>query len=561
MGARMLRRWISKPLLDIGTLEARLDAVQWFHLSAVRRGNTGKLLASMSDIERLVNKVRGASATPRDLIALKKSLHVGPQIRELLSEGEDAAQVSDMADQIDDHSEVVGLIGDSIIEDPAQIVGEGRVIRKGYSSELDSIREGAKNARDYIAGLEVEERERTGIRTLKVGFNKVFGYYIEVSKSNTDRVPEDYIRRQTLVNAERYVTDDMKMYESKVLAAQDLMSELETTLFRNVCEQVADATESILRTGRVIARVDAIRSLAEVAATGNYVRPELGEELELDVEQGWHPVVRQMLPTGRFVPNDARLSTSDEQLVILTGPNMAGKSTFIRQVALIVLMAQIGSFVPARSACIGLVDRIFTRVGLQDDLTLGQSTFMVEMVETAAILNQATQRSLIVLDEIGRGTSTYDGLAIAKATAEHIHNHPGLGCRTLFATHYHELTELADSLPRVRNYNVLVTEDDGEVAFLHRIVPGGADRSYGVHVAKLAGLPAELIQRAREILSELEQFPPSGDSLDESPVFNQLRLFDSRSPVLEELSRIDPMQLSPLQAITKLSELKDMISE
>jgi len=557
MGARLLRRWVGMPLLDITRLQSRLDAVAWFHASALRRGGVAELLAGISDIERLVNRVRGATATPRDLAALRDSLRLSPQLRERLSDGEDTELVSDLASRIGTHREVVDLIDAAIAEDPPLSVGQGRVIRRGYSSELDGIRDGAKSARDYIAGLESQERERTGVKSLKVGFNKVFGYYIEVSKANTDRVPDDYIRRQTLVNAERYVTGEMKEYESRVLNAQERVAEVEVGLFRNVCSEVARSADQVLVTGRALARVDVLRALGDVAASRNYVRPVLTTDTVLEIEQGRHPVVEKLLPPGRFVPNDSRLATQDEQLVVLTGPNMAGKSTFIRQVAIIALMAQIGSFVPARSASVGLVDRIFTRVGMQDDLTVGQSTFMVEMVETAAILNHATERSLIVLDEIGRGTSTYDGLAIARATAEYIHNHPGLGCRTLFATHYHELTALAQTLPRVRNHNVSVAEERGEVVFLHRIVPGGADRSYGVHVARLAGLPPGVIDRAWDVLAELERSGSQNGPAAETPPQRQMSFLGANPAVVEELLAIDPSAMTPLEAITRLYELKE----
>jgi DNA mismatch repair protein MutS len=557
MGARLLRRWVGTPLLDISRLQARLDAVEWFHSSALRRGGVAELLAGVSDIERLVNRVRGSTATPRDLAALRDSLKLSPQVRERLSDEEDADQVSDLASRIGTHQEVVDLIDAAIADDPPLSVGQGRVIRRGYSSELDGIRDGAKSARDYIAGLEAQERDRTGVKSLKVGFNKVFGYYIEVSKANTDRVPDDYIRRQTLVNAERYVTDEMKEYESRVLNAQERVAEVEVGLFRNVCSELARSADQVLVTGRALARVDVLRALGDVAASRNYVRPELTTDTALVIEQGRHPVVEKLLPPGRFVPNDSRLATQDEQLVVLTGPNMAGKSTFIRQVAIIALMAQIGSFVPARSASVGLVDRIFTRVGMQDDLTVGQSTFMVEMVETAAILNHATERSLIILDEIGRGTSTYDGLAIARATAEYIHNHPGLGCRTLFATHYHELTQLAQTLPRVRNHNVSVAEEGGEVVFLHRIVPGGADRSYGVHVARLAGLPPGVIDRAWDVLAELERSGSQNGPAAESSPAKQLSFLGASPAVVEELLALDPSTMTPLEAITRLYELKE----
>ena len=505
----------------------------------------------------MVSRILGGNAAARDLLALRDSLRIAPQVRELLSGDGQEGEVAGLGRGIGVHEEVVGLIDAAIADDAAASVGDGRVIRPGYSAELDGIREGARSARDYIAGLEARERERTGIRSLKVGYNRVFGYYIEVSKANSDLVPEDYVRRQTLVNAERYVIPEMKDYESRILAAQDRIAEVEVSLFRGICTEVGRSAAGVLSTARALARVDALRSLGEVAAANGYVRPDLNDGTTLDIEQGRHPVVETLLESGRFVPNDVRLSAEEEQVVILTGPNMAGKSTFIRQVAIIVLMAQIGSFVPARIASVGMVDRIFTRVGLQDDLTVGQSTFMVEMVETAAILNHATRRSLIVLDEIGRGTSTYDGLAIARATAEYIHNHPALGCRTLFATHYHELTRLAETLPRARNHNVLVAEEDGEIVFLHRIAPGGADRSYGVHVARLAGLPSGVIKRAWDVLAELEGTAARGGPRAEAGPMQQLSFLGPPSPVVEELLSIDPSAMTPLEAMAKLYELKE----
>jgi DNA mismatch repair protein MutS len=563
MGGRLLRRWLGQPLLDLERLIQRQDAVAWMHRSALRRERLIMLLESVSDIERLVNKVRGFNATPRDLVALAISLEVAPRLRAILEEDEDAQQVAWLAGDIGDNGEVTQLVRRAINDDPPLVVGEGRVIKPGFSPDLDGLREASRNAQDYIARLEQKERGRTGIRSLKVGYNKVFGYYIEVSKPNLAQVPQDYMRRQTLVNGERFITPEMKEYESLILNAQDRIGELEASLFRQVCQQVADAATAIMATAQAIAHVDVFCSLADVAARYRYVRPTLNDGDVLEIKQGRHPVVERMLPPGAFVPNDTRLSGRDEQLIILTGPNMAGKSTYIRQVAVIVLMAQIGSYVPAESAAIGLVDRIFTRVGLQDDLAVGQSTFMVEMLETAAILNHATPRSLIILDEIGRGTSTYDGLAIARAVAEYIHSHPRLGCKTLFATHYHELTQLADFLPRVRNYSVAVSEDQGNIVFLRRIVPGGADKSYGVHVARLAGLPGGVIKRAWEVLKELENgssarpMPSSARRRGNSPPPAQLPLLADAPPVVEELLGMDIASMTPLEAINKLYELQE----
>ncbi|HEX7101110.1 MAG TPA: DNA mismatch repair protein MutS, partial [Nitrolancea sp.] len=425
-------------------------------------------------------------------------------------------------------------------------------------------RESSRDAREWIASLEQTERERTGIKSLKVGYNKVFGYYLEVSHSNSAHIPEDYQRKQTLVNAERYITPELKEYESRVLNAEEQIGNLEAQVYRQLLYQVAEAADPIRETAANLARLDAFAALAEVAMRHGYVRPEVDDSTMLDIVGGRHPVVEATLEPGQFVPNDTVLDTAEEQIVILTGPNMAGKSTYLRQVALIVLLAQIGSFVPAERARIGLVDRIFTRLGAQDDISSGQSTFMVEMVETAAILHHATSRSLVVLDEIGRGTSTYDGLAIARAVVEQLHNSSRLGCRTLFATHYHELTELENVLPRVRNERVDVLEEGDSVVFLHRVVRGGADRSYGIHVAQLAGMPRSVVRRAREILHDLEDGAPGksernrrrkaiGDA--QEPAM-QLTFFGAPDPVVEHLKQLDVEALSPLEALTALFELQ-----
>ena len=563
MGGRLLRRWIGQPLLDLGELGERQDAVSWAFRSALRRERVAMLLEDVADLERLVNRVRGLSASPRDLVSIAASLEAAPKIRAVLCEDDDSKLVGGVARKIADNREVSDLVRAAIDDEPAPAPGDGRVIRTGFSPELDELRGASRTAQDYIAGLERTERERTGVKSLKVGYNRVFGYYIEISKPNLSQVPDNYVRRQTLVGGERFITPEMKEYESRILNAQEKIGELENSLFRQVCRQVADSGTAILRTAAGMAEVDVYCSLADVASRHGYARPELNDGDTLDIRQGRHPVVERTMPPGAFVPNDMRLSNSDEALVILTGPNMAGKSTFIRQGAIIALMAQIGSFVPAESATIGLVDRIFTRVGLQDDLAKGQSTFMVEMLETASILNHATPRSFIILDEIGRGTSTYDGLAIARAVAEFIHSHPRLGCKTLFATHYHELTQLAESLPRARNYNVAVSEDRGEVVFLRRIVPGGADKSYGVHVARLAGLPGGVVNRAWELLRELESTDRRAGAADRrgygkrEPAPRQLTLLAATPPVLEELLALDVDSLTPIEAINKLYEFQE----
>ena len=433
------------------------------------------------------------------------------------------------------------------------MLGKPGVIRSGYSAELDGIINASRHAREWIAGLEKVERERTGIRHLKVSYNKVFGYYIEISRGESDRAPENYIRKQTLVNAERYITPDLKEYETLVLNAEERILEVETRLFKELCAQIAAHAHRLLETARTLARIDVFAALAEVAARNNYVRPTLLPDGALEIRNGRHPVVEQFLPAGgRFVPNDI-IFEPGECVRVITGPNMSGKSTFLRQAALIVLMAEMGSFVPADSAQIAVVDRIFTRIGAQDEIHAGQSTFMVEMVETANILHHATPRSLLVLDEIGRGTSTYDGLSLAWAIVEHIHNHPRIKAKTLFATHYHELTDLAELLPGVRNYNVAVTEEGDHVVFLHRIIPGGADRSYGIHVAQLAGLPRPIIARAQEIMAQLEATAGRAVHLDGTEA-QQIALFPETNPLLEELKALDLTGLTPLEALSKLFE-------
>ena len=522
----------------------------------------------MSDLERAVQRIGAGVAFPRELVGLRRSLERVPALLVLTEEaGDDLAWLTS---ELDPCGSAVERIKTAIADDPQGDAGQGKVVREGYSEEMDEVRMAAQDARSYIAGLERKERERTGISNLKVGYNKVFGYYLEISNAHRGSIPEDYVRRQTLVNAERFYTQELKEHENRVLSAGDRLQELETAIYRQVCREVAAHAAEILATAAALATLDALLALAESAVRYGYVRPVLDEGERLVLRDARHPVVERFLPSGAFVPNDTDLSTDENQLVILTGPNMAGKSTYLRQVAVAVLMAQIGSFVPAAEAHVGLVDRIFTRVGLQDDLATGQSTFMVEMVETAAILHHATRRSLVILDEIGRGTSTFDGLSIAQAVAEHIHDASRLGCRTLFATHYHELTALADRLPRVRNLSVAVSDRDGDVVFLHRIVHGGADRSYGVHVAQLAGLPRPLISRARELLAEHEGTPATGRTrgkrpLPGAPPQSAMPLFGGVPPeasrILAELRELDLDNLTPRQALDKLAELREQARE
>ena len=557
IGGRLLKRWLGQPLLDITELNQRLDAVDWFYRSTMSRSQTTTLLGEVADLERLINRVRGNIASPRELVALKRSLEAIPKLKEML----DASSIDWLKTDLKPRQDVVELISQAIVEQPPAGLDESGCIKQGLSEELDNLRLIATNSKQYLADLERRERERTGIKSLKVGYNRVFGYYIEVSKPNLSQVPPDYIRKQTLVNGERFFTPELKEYETQILNAQERIAELEAELFRRVCQQVAAQAEPILALADAVAHIDVFSSLAEVAVRYSYIRPELTTNNTIIIKEGRHPVVERSLADSSFVPNDTYLSNDGAQLIILTGPNMSGKSTYLRQVALIVLLAQIGSFVPAGSAGIGVVDRIFTRIGAGEDLAAGKSTFMVEMVEMANILNNATLRSLIILDEIGRGTSTYDGLSIARAVCEYIHNHPRLGAKTLFATHYHELVELASYLPRAKNFNVAVTEQGGEVIFLRKIVPGGVDKSYGIHVAKLAGLPKSVVHRAQEVLAELEEDSHkaplrSAPRRKKEPPAEHISLFGQKPPLLEELEKLDIDSMTPLEALTKLYELQ-----
>jgi len=564
MGGRLLKRWLGQPLLDITQLSQRQDAIKWFYDNTLVRNQITSLLGKLADPERLINRVKSNLVTPRELVALRHSLEIIPEVRKLLG----ASPLAWAENELKPLPETTTLIAQAIVDQPPSGLSEGGIIKPGLSPELDNLRNSSKDARQYLAKLELKERERTGIKSLKVGFNRVFGYYIEVSKANLSQVPPDYIRKQTLVGGERFFTPELKEYEALILNASNRISELETQLFRQICQQVSAAGEQILTAAHALAKTDVFSSLAEVAVRYGYVRPDLNDGNEIIIRQGRHPVVERNLLDASFVPNDIYLSSNKVQLIVLTGPNMSGKSTYLRQIALIVLMAQIGSFVPADSATIGLVDRIFTRIGAREDIAARQSTFMVEMVETANILNNATPRSLIILDEIGRGTSTYDGLSIARAVAEYIHNHPKLGAKTIFATHYHEMVELASSLPRVKNFNVAVTEEGGEVIFLYKILPGGVDKSYGIHVAKLAGLPKPVIHRAQDVLEELEtnnrQAPAKQPAKTRRPkeiTPQQLPLFGPESPVVKELKKLEINTFTPLEALNKLYELQKKARE
>jgi DNA mismatch repair protein MutS len=551
MGKRLIRQWVGKPLLDVAMVQTRQAGVGFFYENGLLRAEIRAALKPVNDLERLTNRILGGTAQPRDLAATLGSLQLLPGIKDLISK--DTESLAEILSTFKICAEETSLLQSALSDDPPATLGKTGIIRAGFSAELDGVMESSRHAREWIANLQAVERERTGIKTLKVGYNKVFGYYIEVTRANAELVPEEYIRKQTLVNNERYITPEMKEYEALVLNAEERIKEIERRLFHEVCARLAGSATRMLATARAIARLDVLAGLAEAAALNGYVCPEVVAEDVMEIGGGRHPVVEHTLVGGnRFVPNDT-IFEEGERFRIITGPNMSGKSTFLRQVALIVLMAQMGSYVPAASAKIGLVDRIFTRIGAQDEIHAGQSTFMVEMVETANILNHATPRSLLVLDEIGRGTSTYDGVSIAWAMVEYVHNHPGLRAKTLFATHYHELTQLSDLLPGVRNYNVAVSEADGDVVFLHTIIAGGADRSYGIHVAQLAGLPRPVIQRAGEILKQLEA--SSGRAVKIDPLVpQQLNLFPETNPLLDELKGIDPNTLSPIEALNRIYE-------
>ena len=559
MGARLLRTWMNQPLLEIKRLNARLDAVEALVTSDILRDEIAVELRHAADIERLANRIAMGKAGPRDLLALGRTLATVPRLHELI---EPQANLAAIAERLDPCESVFNLIAAAIVDDPPTAANAIGMIRGGYSDELDDMLQSSQDARDWIANLESHERRRTGIASVKVSFNKVFGYYIEVTKAHTDKIPENYVRKQTLVNAERYITPELKEYETLVLNAEEKILATERRLFADLCQRIAQHRASLLKTAAAIAHLDAFLSLAEVAVREGYARPKLTEDNVLHIKAGRHPVVEKLLAdTSRYVANDSDFDEMS-RVHIITGPNMSGKSTYIRQVAIITLMAQIGSFVPADSATIGLVDRIFARIGAQDEIHAGQSTFMVEMVETARLLAGSAERSLLILDEIGRGTSTYDGLAIARAVIEHIHNSPRLNCRTLFATHYHELTELPNILPRTRNYNVAVAEQGEDIVFLHKALPGGADQSYGVHVARLAGMPRSVVERARELLVQLEG--DSGVFALRKPKNDrkQLSFFDTpENPALDALRALEVDQLSPLEALTQLYELKRMAAE
>jgi DNA mismatch repair protein MutS len=555
IGARRLRAWLGAPMRDAESIELRLEAVAELASSGDLRQALGTTLKPVGDLERLTSRAAQGHANARELVALRRALEAIPSLQEAVAACK-ALVSRELAGQVSGAPELAESLARALVEDPPPIAREGGAIRPGFDAELDGIADASRSAREWIAALESGERRRTGIRSLKVGFNKVFGYYIEVSNANAVALPDDYVRKQTLTGAERYLTPELKEKEAIVLTAQERIAERELEILRDLGAAVAESASNLRSSAHAIGMIDALLSLAVTAADHAWRRPEVNAGLKLSIKGGRHPLVERGLPAGAFVPNDLDLDPDMDQVVILTGPNMAGKSTYLRQAAVIVLLAQCGSFVPAESAVVGLADRIFTRVGAHDDITAGMSTFMVEMTETANILNHASRSSLVILDEVGRGTSTYDGLSIAQAVVEYLHDSPKLGCRTLFATHYHELTALAERLPRVTNQRVEVLEEGETVRFLHRVVPGGADRSYGIHVAALAGLPSGVIARARQVLGELERQRP----LEPPELQLGLPIELAPDPLRKELEDIEPDSLSPLEALQKLYELRARLS-
>ncbi len=573
MGARLLKLWIEQPLLNIDGISERLDAVEELVNNVFLRSDLRILLDRVYDLERLAGRVAYGTANARDMIALKCSLEVLPGLRELMKDvySPGLARIQESLDCLED---AAALIGQAVADAPPLSVRDGGIIKNGYNEEVDRLRTASRDGKGWIAALETREKERTGVKSLKVGFNKVFGYYIEITNANRAMTPDDYIRKQTLANAERFVTQELKEYENLILGAEDRVTQLEYDLFCEVRRRINEEVPRIQACAALISTLDVMQSLAEAALRNNYTKPVVNDSDVIEIKDGRHPVIEKVLAGESFVPNDTYLDGTGYRLDIITGPNMAGKSTYMRQVALTCLMAQIGSFVPAEQAKVGIVDRIFTRVGASDDLATGQSTFMVEMNEVANILNNATSQSLVILDEIGRGTSTFDGLSIAWAVAEYILDPRKIGAKTLFATHYHELTELADIFPGVQNHSIAVREKGEDIIFLRRIVPGGSDRSYGIQVARLAGLPNEVLLRAKKILATLESSEDLAKGQRELAAGRkkysghtdrvQLSIFGesgSPHPVIEEISSLDLLNLTPLEALNVLYKLQQKLKE
>jgi DNA mismatch repair protein MutS len=583
MGSRILKKWFLKPLLSVEKINLRLDALEEVAATPLLRYDLRKWLSEVRDIERLIGRVVYGNSSARDLIALKKSIDVVPPVRDCLMEKVESELLKEIADGLASFSELENLakmIEEAIVDEPPLSVREGGMIKAGYRAELDELRDIASNSKQWIAAFQQKEKERSGIKSLKVGYNRVFGYYIEVTNANSSQVPEDYIRKQTMVNAERFFTPELKEKESLILTANEKAMALEHEFFMKITLTLSAHSKELQETADRVGSLDVLAALAEVAENNNYIRPQFTEDCKILIRDGRHPVVENTVPGG-FVPNDTEMDCKENQFLLVTGPNMAGKSTYMRQIALIAIMAQAGSFVPASHASIGIIDQVFTRIGAFDDLASGQSTFMVEMVELANILNNASPKSLVLLDEIGRGTSTYDGYSIAKAVVEFLHNRGKVGVRALFATHYHQLTALEEKLKRVKNYHIAVKEEGHELVFLRKIVPGATDRSYGIQVARLAGVPEKVIERANEILKELEKenvFEENEDSGDgkkkkskATARYTQMMLFDPGNsggipaqvnrpaPVEAALRKLNVEEMTPIEALNKLHELKRLL--
>ena len=563
MGGRLLRRWISDPLIDVKEINNRLEAVKEFKDDIILRGELSSSLKGVYDIERLAGKISYGSANARDLNSLKSSASKLPAIKNMLANAK-SGMLRKIYDDLDTLDDIFQLIDKAIVDEPPILITEGGIIKMGYSPEIDELKTAMIDGKTWLVQLEAREREETGIKGLKVGYNKVFGYYLEVTKSYLSQVPDRYIRKQTLTGGERYITEELKELESKVLGAEEKVVALEYKAFTEIREHIKSQIQRLQKSAMAVSQLDVLCSFAQVAEDFNYCMPEVDDSGIIDVKDGRHPVIEKMLPSGAFVANDTYLDKDSNRVSIITGPNMAGKSTYMRQVALITLMAQIGSFVPATSAHIGVVDKIFTRVGASDDLSMGQSTFMVEMMEVANILKEATANSLVVLDEIGRGTSTYDGLSIAWAVAEYIENKEKCGAKTLFATHYHELTQLEDTLEGVKNYSIAVKEKGEDIIFLRKIIPGGTDESYGVHVARLAGVPKAVTQRANEILKKIERknvlVNKAQEKEDKKQVSGQLDLYNFKlAEIAHELDKVNVNELTPIEALNTLVKIKEEI--
>ncbi|MCH5209865.1 MAG: DNA mismatch repair protein MutS [Oscillospiraceae bacterium] len=562
MGARLLKQWVEKPLINTVEINKRLYSVKELHDNMILRDDLTSALSGTYDISRIISRLSLGTVTPRDLIALKMTLLKLPELEYVLSSVK-SPMLSEMRKNFDLLEDVASLLERAIADEPSAFLRDGNVIKEGFHEEIDKLRRAMRDGKQWLASVENEEKEKTGISKLKVGYNKVFGYYIEVTKSNIKDVPDYYIRKQTLANCERYITPKLKEIENTILGASERVLTLESYVFEQVRSEVAKKIERLKRAAAIIAKADTLLSLAIAAAKNNYAMPEVTENGRIEISDGRHPVVEKMSRKTMFVPNDTHLNTDDDRMLIITGPNMAGKSTYMRQVALITLMAQIGSFVPAASAQIGVVDKIFTRVGASDDIASGQSTFMLEMTEVSHILKNATEKSLIILDEIGRGTSTFDGLSIAWSVVEYVHNKRKIGAKTLFATHYHELTELENELEGVKNYRIAVKKRGDDITFLRKIVRGGADDSYGIEVAALAGVPKEVINGAKKILSRIENNEEVAEHTKKAPeITNQIGFADNAaSEIKEELKNMDVTTFTPIEAMNKLYELAQKAKE